>query len=728
MTVTALTLSLVLAGSAVGTGDDHAVPRATTMIIAQEIVEETDETAPPSRTVQLHAGWNLVGWTAAISITEAVTGLAGEFTAIATYDADADVFRFFRGEDAPAALNTLRELALGDGVWISVPQPTTWTQPEPRLSREVPLRAGFNLIAWTGPNRTPVREAVAGIRDAVRAVWTFDAGTQTFLRHHPQGIARFNDPIVLDYGDGLWLEMADDASWKQPRPHSVARQWDEELLATIRLDVPAPTVHARNLFHLSVALYDAWAAYDAVATGYWVREKVSTTLMTARAAEAAREEAISYAAYRVLVSRFTGTIAAETTLPRLDARMDALGYDRAITQVLGASPAALGNRVAAAVIAHGLVDGANQANGYVDDTGYLPVNEPLVLGFSGARMRDPNRWQPLTFTFLILQNDIVVGEATQTFIGPHWGGVTPFALRPTAADAPFAWSDVDPGPPPQLGGEGDAAFKDGVLTVIRQSSWLSTDDAVRVNPSPAVSGQRPLGTHDDQGYPTNPITGEPYAPHVVSRGDYGRVIAEFWADGPASETPPGHWNVLANDVSYDAQVVKQIAGMGRTLNQLEWDIKLYVALNGALHDAAIAGWGSKAVYDYSRPISMIRHMGERGQSSEPAGPSFHAEGLPLEAGLIEVITAQTAQPGGRHAHLAGQEGEIAIRAWSAGDTGESSGVGWIRAVDWMPYQADTFVTPSFAAYVSGHSAFSRAAAEVLTAFTGSAFFPGGLGE
>ena len=53
-------------------------------------------------------------------------------------------------------------------------------------------------------------------------------------------------------------------------------------------------------------------------------------------------------------------------------------------------------------------------------------------------------------------------------------------------------------------------------------------------------------------------------------------------------------------------------------------------------------------------------------------------------------------------------------------------MGWIRAVDWVPYQRPTFVTPAFAGYVSGHSTFSRAAAEVLTAFTGSQYFPGGL--
>jgi len=56
------------------------------------------------------------------------------------------------------------------------------------------------------------------------------------------------------------------------------------------------------------------------------------------------------------------------------------------------------------------------------------------------------------------------------------------------------------------------------------------------------------------------------------------------------------------------------------------------------------------------------------------------------------------------------------------------GVDWMRAVTWVPYQQATFVTPAFAGYVSGHSTFSRAAAEVLTEMTGSEYFPGGIGS
>jgi hypothetical protein len=45
----------------------------------------------------------------------------------------------------------------------------------------------------------------------------------------------------------------------------------------------------------------------------------------------------------------------------------------------------------------------------------------------------------------------------------------------------------------------------------------------------------------------------------------------------------------------------------------------------------------------------------------------------------------------------------------------------------VPYQQTNFVTPAFPGYISGHSTFSRAAAEILAGITGSTYFPGGLG-
>jgi hypothetical protein len=75
-------------------------------------------------------------------------------------------------------------------------------------------------------------------------------------------------------------------------------------------------------------------------------------------------------------------------------------------------------------------------------------------------------------------------------------------------------------------------------------------------------------------------------------------------------------------------------------------------------------------------------------------------------------------------------GKIAVRAWPgppADFANKHSGVKWIHGDTWTTYQRTNFVTPAFPGYFSGHSTFSRAAAEVFTAITGSPFFPGGLG-
>jgi hypothetical protein len=342
-------------------------------------------------------------------------------------------------------------------------------------------------------------------------------------------------------------------------------------------------------------------------------------------------------------------------------------------------------------------------------------------------MADPNAWQPLALDRQLSQNGLPIPGKVQTFIGPTWGWVTPFALPSSESGTP-----IDPGPPPLLHDpETDDEFKQQAVELIRYSSELDPADGVMIDISPASVGDNTLGTNDGDGYDVNPVTSQQYTPQVVPRADFQRALAEFWADGPHSETPPGHWNVVANAVSDTPGFVRRIGGDGAELDRLEWDVKLYFALNGAVHDAAIAAWGLKGHYDSVRPISMIRYMGGLGQSSDPALPSYHPDGLPLDPGLIELISAESSAPGGRHAHLADHVGEIAVRSWRGfpnDPANETSGVGWIRAVEWLPYQRDTFVTPAFAGYVSGHSTFSRAAAELLTQFTGSQYFPGGLSE
>ena len=513
--------------------------------------------------------------------------------------------------------------------------------------------------------------------------------------------------------------LATDCTRRDLQGKSVARVWDEALLDAIRRDVPAPTVHARNLFHTSAAMWDAWAAYDPQADGYFVHEKLQ-----ADDVRAARETAISYAAYRILLWRYSRAAGLQETFDELVDTMRSLCYRIDYVSTEGDSPAALGNRIAAAAIAYGARDGSLEDQRYVD-TDYRPVNAPLVVAEPGAPMTDPNRWQPLALAQIVAQNGLPIPGNVQRFVGPHWGHVKGFALPPAADGTP-----IDPGPPPRLG-ETDAAFERAAVEVIRDSSYLDPSDGVQIDIGPGALGGNTLGTNDGDGHDLNPATGEPYEPDMVLRGDYTRALAQFWADGPASETPPGHWNTVANDVSDTPGFRFRIGGTGPEVDRLEWDVKLYFALNGAVHDAAIAAWGLKGSYDSVRPISMIRYMAGLGQSSDPDAPSYDPQGLPLVPGLVEVVTERSSAPGAEHAHLVGHDGEIAIRAWRGNPEDpatDTAGVGWILATEWVPFQLSTFVTPAFAGYVSGHSTFSRAAAEVLTAFTGTPYFPGGLFE
>lgn len=521
---------------------------------------------------------------------------------------------------------------------------------------------------------------------------------------------------------GVWGNDDGCAAHATHPDWTTARHWNEANLDAIRRDLPAPTVHARNLFHASAAMWDAWAAYDPTAAGYFVDEQHD-----AADVEAARNEAISYAAYRVLEARYLDSVGATETIPELDSLMEALCYPIDVTTTAGDTPAALGNRIAEIVLEAGLTDGSNEAEGYAAPD-YAPVNPPLVVSESGTTMTDPNRWQPLELENMISQNGLAVQDASQEFIDPHWGNVTGFALPAGGV----AGLPLDPGDPPYLGDpETDAAFKDSAVEVVGYSSLLDPAASPTIDISPGALGNNSLGANDGNGYRVNPETGLSYVINPVNEADFGRVLAEFWADGPDSETPPGHWNTIANLVSDSLGSELRIGGAGQIVDRLEWDVKLYLALNGANHDAAVAAWGSKDHYDYVRPISMIRYMGGFGQSSDPQAASFHPDGLPITPDLVEVITNESTAPGQRHEHLAGREGEIAVYAWKGTPADQevgTGGVGWILAVDWVPYQLPTFVTPSFAAYVSGHSSFSRASAEVLAAITGSKFFPGGIGE
>jgi hypothetical protein len=540
--------------------------------------------------------------------------------------------------------------------------------------------------------------------------------------------------IVLAFNCG-----AAAINWYTPNPnYTIARNWSERALEGIRMDTPHPPGQARNLFSFSVCMYDAWAAYDPNAVGFIYHAK-----HTASDVAAARREAISYAMYRMMLERHAYSRTATNQAGANPVFMAALGYDTNNVSRDPSTPAGVGNRIYDAVSAWFLEDGSRQTAGtpfpaanppiaYPDYPAghprrYVFVNgmmNPFLHGTTDGTnntLIDVNKWQRLIVANSIDQNGFPQNPL-QGYLGAQWLWARAFSLSRTDSDKPW----IDPGPPPFLGTATDAEFKANLVAVIRSSSELTTQDGVTIDISPATIGDNTLGANDGHGYTVNPVTGQPYAPNMVLRGDFTRALTEFWADGPSSETPPGHWNSIANHVS-DDMPVKRIGGTGPDVDRLEWEVKLYFALNASLHDAACAAWSVKRYYNGWRPISAIRYCGGLGQSSDPSLPSYHASGLPLVPGLIELVTDATVSSG-RHGGLT--PGKIAVLSWPGQPEfpqDETSGVRWLHAEDWMTYQKKTFVTPGFPGYISGHSTFSRAAAEVMTAFTGSKWFPHGLG-
>ena len=139
--------------------------------------------------------------------------------------------------------------------------------------------------------------------------------------------------------------------------------------------------------------------------------------------------------------------------------------------------------------------------------------------------------------------------------------------------------------------------------------------------------------------------------------DMQKLLTEYWGDGPGTVQPPGHWIGFADFVSQ------------RDAHDLDTDVKMFFMVANAVMDAGIACWDTKRVYDSARPGTAI-HYAFKGQT---------------------------------------------IRAWGGPGVGTVSVLG----ENFGTYQSATFITPSFPEYLSGHSTFSAAAAEVLKRFTGS---------
>jgi PAP2 superfamily len=387
---------------------------------------------------------------------------------------------------------------------------------------------------------------------------------------------------------------------------TVSVKWAESALTAIRHIGAAgsPVDRARigpPMVARSLAILHT-AIYDAWAVHDAVALPTRLRLVRVTgAADAQIEAAISHAAYKVLLDQFPSEAAT------FEATLASLGLSPS-TSTDGTTPQGIGNLAAQAVLAHRLDDGANQrgnltASGaiYADTSGYASLNPPITVTApsAAADLPRPERWQPLGY----LDSGGVM--RVPGFIAPHWERVTPFALSSAG--------QFRPGPPAAITSQ---AFLDQARYVVEVQDKLNAQQ---------------------------------------------KVIAEYWADGPSSELPPGHWELFAIHVST------------RDAHSLHDDVKMFFALANAIHDAAIATWECKRYYDYARPVTAIRHL-------------FRGKRL---------------------------------RGW----TGSAEAT--IDGQAWRPYQVSTFPTPPFPEYTSGHSAFSMAGAEVLRRFTGSDAFDHG---
>ncbi|MFT5986146.1 MAG: hypothetical protein ACI825_001646, partial [Planctomycetota bacterium] len=212
---------------------------------------------------------------------------------------------------------------------------------------------------------------------------------------------------------------------------SIAREWNETVLVGIRNDFARPTVHARNLYHSSVLMYDAWAVFDAGAQTFFLGKQLGNYFCEfdgftpSESIEASRRKTMSYAVYRLMRHRFANSPGVETIFNRMDDLMQQEGYDTvnaSINYQLG-DAAALGNYMAQEMIAYGMQDGANEENDYINQF-YEPVNEELNTDIAGNDMLEfPNRWQPLKIENFVDQSGNSIPGGTPEFLGPEWGFV-----------------------------------------------------------------------------------------------------------------------------------------------------------------------------------------------------------------------------------------------------------------------------------------------------------------
>jgi len=300
---------------------------------------------------------------------------------------------------------------------------------------------------------------------------------------------------------------------------------------------------ARALATGHTRIYDAWAAYDQKAVG--TRLGGSLRRPPAERTLPNIQQAISYAAYRAASDLFPGSISSV-----FDPLMQTLGYDPGDLSTDTSTPTGVGNVAARAVLDLRHRDGANQLGDepggipgvpYSDYTGCTPANAPMDIRFpfDPTTVHDPSTWQPLRYV------DSSGNPVTQEFVGAQWQQVATFALSPgslRSADGPARYGSAD--------------YRAQAQALLDLSAGLT---------------------------------------------DEHKMIAEYWADGPHSELPPGHWNLFA-------QFVSRRDHRGVHEDGVERDVKLFFALTNAVSDAGCCAWDNKRAFDSVRPITAIRTL------------------------------------------------------------------------------------------------------------------------
>jgi hypothetical protein len=349
---------------------------------------------------------------------------------------------------------------------------------------------------------------------------------------------------------------------------TVSVQWDQAVQEAVINTSPGPTVASRAYGVLHTAMFDAWAAYDPNAVGTQLGDDLQRP--TAENTDANKTEAMSFAAYRVLTELFP------SEQQTFDDLMTELGLDPNNTSTDTTTAAGIGNVSAEALMAFRRNDGSNQENGYVDTTGYTPVNS------DSDNIVDIAAWTP---EFVPIDSE--PGDANfarqQQFLTPQWSIVEPFALESSSAARPVA-------PESFLLVEG--------ATVDLEARTITLADDTVVDIDLSIVGTDPAaGAIINQAFVEQ-------AQQVVDTSrdltDEQKLVAEFWEDGGGTSFPPGTWMTFGQFVS------------ARDNHTVDQDAVLFAALGNAVFDAGVATWEAKVFYDYARPVRAIRDLGNLG--------------------------------------------------------------------------------------------------------------------